>query len=185
MSQLIDEESEIEIYTAEMPRKCHVWIDIFPLDGLPNNKIHRWLHIKHILMYRYLIQVAHIETQVDAHREGRPWYEKVILKMLQVIPIGKLFSTDKLLKKMDTCLNRYKYDDCNFAGNMLGRYREREAVPKKYFGKPYLMPFENIQVNVPEMSHELQTALYGDYMKLPPESARCGHNIKILSARII
>ena len=44
----------------------------------------------------------------------------------------------------------------------------KEAILKGYY------------VNVPEMSHELQTALYGDYMKLPPEKQRVAHNVKIL-----
>lgn len=34
MSQFIDLELEIEINLAEQPRKAHIWIDIFPLDGL-------------------------------------------------------------------------------------------------------------------------------------------------------
>lgn len=68
---------------------------------------------------------------------------------------------------------------------MLGRYREREAVPKKYFGVPKKAQFENMMVNIPEMSHELQTALYGNYMKLPPEKDRVAHNVKVIKCRDI
>ncbi|HBJ1651646.1 phosphorylcholine transferase LicD [Clostridium botulinum] len=185
MSQLIDEESEIEIFTSETPRICNIWIDIFPLDGLPNNKMNRWFHIKRILIFRYLVQIAHIETQVDANRVGRPWCERAILKLLKIIPVGKMFNTEKLLKSMEKCLLKYSYDKYEYVGNMLGRYREREAVPKKYFGKAKKMYFENIDVNVPEMSHELQTALYGDYMKLPSENDREGHKISIVELRNI
>lgn len=56
-------------------------------------------------------------------------------------------------------------------------------MPKKYFGKPEKGKFENIEVNIPEMSHELQTALYGDYMKLPPEKDRVAHNVEIIKSR--
>jgi lipopolysaccharide cholinephosphotransferase len=185
MSQLIDEKSEIEIYTSDIPRKCNIWIDIFPLDGLPNNNIKRWFHIKHILLYRYLVQIAHIETQVDIKRSGRPWYERIILKTCKFIPISRMINTDKILRSMEKILIKYSYDDYEYAGNMLGRYREREAVPKKYFGNAKKMLFEDLYVNVPEMSHELQTALYGDYMRLPQEKDRVGHNIKIISQRNI
>lgn len=185
MSQLIDEESEIEIYTSDIPRKFNVWIDIFPLDGLPNNKIKRWIHIKYILLLRYLVQISHIKTQVDSNRIGRPWYEKAILNVFRIIPIGKLIDSNHVLRLMEKVLMKYSYDEYEYAGNMLGRYREREAVPKVYFGNAKKMTFEGIEVNTPEMSHELQTALYGDYMKLPPENNRQGHRIKIIRERNI
>lgn len=182
MSQFIDEESEIEINLAEKKRKAHIWIDVFPLDGLPSNKMLRWLRVKHILCIRYLIQLAHIETQVDSHRD-RPWYEKMILKIFKIIPIGKLLNTNKLLDKLEKILKKSDFYTSEYAGNLLGRYREREVVLQRYFGSPKKGEFEGIFVNIPEESHNLQTALYGDYMKIPPEKDRVAHNVRILHCR--
>lgn len=182
MSQFIDEESEIEINLAEQPRKAYVWIDVFPLDGLPSNNIHRWIRVKHILMYRYLVQIAHIKTQVDCHR-NRPFLEKMILGILKIIPLGKLINSNKILDKLENLLRKENFDKSIYAGNMLGRYREREVVPKKYFGRAKKGIFEDIEVNIPEMSHELQTALYGDYMKIPPKNERVAHNVRIICCR--
>lgn len=184
MSQFIDLESVIEINLAEKPRTAHIWIDVFPLDGLPSNVIHRWLRVKHILFYRYLVQIAHIKTQVDAHK-NRPWYEKAILDIFKVVPLEKLINTDKALDKMEKTLRKVDFDMARYAGNMLGRYREREVVPTKYFGLARKGLFEGIEVNIPEMSHELQTALYGDYMKLPPEKDQIAHNVRIIRCREI
>ena len=58
-------------------------------------------------------------------------------------------------------------------------------VYKEYFGKPKKAEFEGIMVNIPEKSHELQKALYGDYMQLPPIEQRVAHNVKIISEREI
>lgn len=182
MSQFIDNESEIEINLAEQPRKAHIWVDVFPLDGLPTNKIHRWWNVKHILFYRYLVQIAHIKVQVDSHR-NRPLVERIILDVLKVIPFGKLINTNKTLDKLEKLLRKTDFDISEYAGNMLGRYREREVVPKKYFGTAKKGLFEGVEINIPEMSHELQTALYGDYMKLPPKKDRLAHNVKIICSR--
>lgn len=184
MSQFIDNESVIEINLAEQPRIAHIWIDVFPLDGLPSGKIHRWFIVKRILFYRYLIQIAHIRTQVDSHR-SRPAFERIALNILKIIPLGKLINTDKVLDKLDCILRKYDFEDSDYVGNMLGRYREKEVVPKKYFGKPNKGLFEGIEVNIPAMSHELQTSLYGDYMKLPSLDERIAHNVKIISHRNI
>lgn len=182
MSQFIDEKSEIEIDLAEEKRKAHIWIDVFPLDGLPTNNFLRFLRVKHIMLLRYSIQIANIERQVDSHRI-RPWYEKVILKVCQLINIKKFINTDKKLEKLEKVLMKSDFDTSIYAGNMLGRYREKEVVYKKYFGKPQKAIFEGLLVNVPEMSHELQTALYGNYMELPPENQRVAHNVKIIKER--
>ena len=182
MSQFIDLESEIEISLAEEPRLAHIWIDIFPLDGLPSNRIARWFRVKNIMFHRYLVQVANIKTQVDSHRK-RPIYEKAILSLFKIIPVGKLVDSDKVLNHMEKILRKNEFYKSKYCGNMLGRYREREVVPKKYFGTPKKGIFEGVEVNIPAMSHELQTALYGDYMKLPPENERVAHNVKVIKCR--
>lgn len=184
MSQFIDLESEIEIDLAEKKRKAHIWIDVFPLDGLPGGKIARWLRVKNILLHRYLVQIAHISTQVDAHRD-RPLSEKIILGICKVIPIGKLINSNKVLDHLEKVLRKNDFYTSSWCGNMLGRYREKEVVQRSWFGDPCKGIFEGIEVNIPEESHPILSSLYGDYMKLPPEKDRVAHNVKILKSRNI
>ena len=184
MTQFVDLESEIVIHLAEKPRKANVWLDVFPLDGLPSGKLHRWLRVKNVLLHRYLVQIAFIDTQVDANRK-RPALEKVILSICKLIPFGKIINTNRVMTHMEKILTSSDFYQSQYAGNMLGRYREKEVVLQKYFGTPVSGDFEGIEVNIPEMSHELQTALYGDYMKLPPEESRVAHNVTIIKCRDI
>lgn len=184
MSQFIDLQSEIEINLAEKPRIAHIWVDVFPLDGLPNNKLLRWFRVKEILLHRYLVQIAHITTQVDIHRK-RPWYECALLKICSVIPIGKIINTEKVLNHLEVLLRKSDFDEAFWCGNMLGRYREREVVPRSWFGNAKKGDFEGEKVNIPEDSHSILKALYGDYMKLPPEEERVAHGVKVLKCRNI
>lgn len=182
-SQFVDGQSEIIVRMNENPRKCKIWIDVFPLDGLPNNALLRWFHIKRIMMYRYLIQIPNIRTQVDTHKVGRPFYEKCVIKLLHYIPLGRLVKVDSVLKKMQECLERYDYDGSNFVGNMLGKYREREVVPYDYFGQGKVLDFENIKACCPSEPDLLLKHLYGEYMQLPPEKDRVSHDIEIVKLR--
>ena len=167
----------------ELPRKCHVWLDIFPIDGLPANGLRRWFHVKHILMYRYLVQIPNIRTQVDTHKVGRPWHEKLVIRLLHVIPVSKLVSVDKCLSAMQRVLRKHDFDKSRYAGNMLGKYREREVVMQKWWGEPLKMPFENITVNVPSNADAINRHIYGDYMRWPVEKDRVSHDIKIIKLR--
>lgn len=182
LSQFVDLESEVLIDLAEKSRKAHVWLDIFPLDGLPDGRLRRWLHVKNILLHRYLVQIANIQTQVDTHRK-RPLIEKLVLTFCRVIPVGKLVNTDRVLERMERILQKYDYDESIYVGNMLGRQRAREVVQRAQFGTPCKATFVDMQVNIPEKYHELQTHFYGDYMAMPPEEKRESHHVTILKAR--
>lgn len=184
MSQFIDLESKIEINLAEKPRIAHIWVDVFPLDGLPDNDIKRWFKIKYILFHRYLVQIAHISTQVDSHRK-RPTIERLVLTVCKLIPFGKLINTNKVLDHLEKVLRKDDFDSSEWCGNMLGRYREREVVKRKWFGIPKKGEFEGELINIPEKSDEILTSLYGDYMKLPPEDERIAHGVKIIKCREI
>ncbi len=184
LSQFIDIESEIEINLAYMPRLAHIWIDIYPLDGLPDNSIARWFRIKNVLFKRYMVQIAYIATQVDFYRK-RPWYEKAILNLCKILPFGKLIHANKVMDRMENILRKSDFDQAEWCGNMLGRYREREVVPKDYFGNPCEAQFEDEIVKIPQKSHDLLTTIYGDYMKLPEEKDRVAHRVKIIKCRNI
>lgn len=182
-SQFVDEQSEIILHFNEKPRYCKVWIDIFPMDGSPNNKVCRWLHIKHIMILRYLIQIPNLRTQVDKHKVGRSWFEKLIIEVLHHVPIGGLINVDRVLQKMETLLRKYDYDKSNYVGNYLGKYREREIVPRSIWGIGVMLPFENIKVHCPTNYDALLTHIYGDYMKIPPIEQRVSHDVEIIKLR--
>lgn len=182
-AQFVDNESEIVVHMNEQPRKCKIWIDVFPIDGLPANVFFRWLHIKRILYYRYLVQIPNIRTQVDTHKVGRPWYEKCLIYVLHVLPLGKLIDVDKMLLKMERLLKKYDFYNTLWAGNMLGKYREKEAMKKEWWGIPIKLPFETIMVNCPEDADKIEIKLYGDYMKWPAEKDRVSHDIEIIKLR--
>ena len=182
-SQFVDNESEIVVHMNEEPRKCKVWIDVFPIDGLPSNSFARWFHVKKILICRYLIQIPNIRTQVDTHKVGRPWYEKLIIKMLHILPVGALINVEKTQDKLNELLHTYSFDSSSWAGNMLGKYREKEVMRKEWWGTPIKLPFESIEVNCPAEWDLIETKIYGDYMKWPAEKDRVSHDIEIIKLR--
>lgn len=184
MCQYVDMESEIEIDLAAEKRKAHIWIDLFPMDGVPDDPVCRWFHVKHVLMIRYLIQIANIKTQVDAHRQ-RSLAERIVLDVCDTLHVGERIDTDKEMDKLDDACKKYSFYHQLYGGDLLGRYREKEVVPTAFFGEPKKALFEGFPVNIPERTDEYLTALYGDYMTLPSVEQRVAHGVRVLKARTL
>ena len=64
---------------TEIAEVTPAWIDVFPLDGLPNHAFLRKIHEKRILFSRMLFQLSRCDEVVNTKRSNRPKYEKVII----------------------------------------------------------------------------------------------------------
>lgn len=92
-----------------------------------------------------------------------------------VLPIEKIFDPYKEECKIDKLMRRYKVEDANNIGCLMGAYRTNQIVPKKYFGNGRLYKFETITLNGPEKYDAYLKQMYGDYMKIPPKSSQKVH----------
>ena len=89
--------------------------------------------------------------------------------------INKILSSERIVEKLHKIAATYSFDDSEFVGNILGRYREKEIVSKKIFGNSKLLKFEDIEIRSPEDYDGYLKHIYGDYMKLPKEEDRIAH----------
>lgn len=152
-------------------------IDIFPIDGTPNNGLLRKIYYFRVLYHRALMSLCYKDS-IDRNRP-RGKFEKIFLWILERIPIEKMTTPYKQKEKIDKLLRSQKVEGSNFIGNIMGAYRTREIVPAEFYGKGKLYPFESIELRGLELADEYLTYTYGDYMQLPPEEQRKTH-FKIL-----
>ena len=154
-----------------------VWMDVFPLDGLPGNRLLREMHLFHVKLCKALYKFTQIDY-VSTNRTNRPFSERFLIRFAQITRIGKLMNADKRLKKLDQVLQKYDYDTCAYAWNFSGCYGKREVVPHIQLGGSRTAEFEGMQVSIPEAAEDYLTSIYGDYMKLPPEDQRKSHEVR-------
>lgn len=151
----------------------HASIDIFPIDGTPNNKFMRKIYYFRVLTHRALMSLCYKDS-IDRERK-RSKKEKLLLAIMEKIAVNKFTTPYKQKMKIDKLLKKQKVSDSDMIGTIMGAYRTREIVPKSYFGKGKFYEFEGIMLRGPELYHEYLTHMYGDYMKLPPEESRKTH----------
>ncbi|MDR4520814.1 MAG: LicD family protein [Nitrosomonas sp.] len=151
----------------------HISIDIFPLDGTPNNKLLRNLYCFRLMAHRAMMSL-HYKHGIDPDRK-RSTTERLMLAILKLLPTEKMFNAYNQKEKCDQILRKYDMKNSLFTGNMMGAYRTRELVPTDWFGKDAFYPFEDIKLRGFAEYDKYLNHLYGDYMQIPPESSRKTH----------
>lgn len=172
--QLTDVRTKVIKGKKETP----LYIDIFPLDGFPENTIQKQIHEKRILFRRMLCKLSVVNLMTE---RDRGTIENLIVEFGELFKTDKLLNTKKQLDKLHGIIKKYSFTTSSLVGNVLGRYREREIVPKEFFGRPSLKIFENIDIFCPELSEAYLTSIYGDFMRLPPIEDQVPQNLKIIT----
>lgn len=148
-------------------------IDIFPIDGTPNNKLLREFYFFRVLFHRAMMSLCYKDS-IDRKR-NRGTAEKIMLWFLEKMPIEKFTTPYKEKEKIDKLLSSQNVENSEYIGNLMGAYRTKEIVPAKYYGQGTMYQFEDMQLRGLDMYDEYLTWTYGDYMKLPSEDKRKTH----------
>ena len=154
-------------------RYTNVSIDLFPLDGTPNLCWFRKLYFLRVMTHRALMSLCYKDS-IDKTRT-RSKKEQIFLSFMEKLPVEKIFDPYKEKCKIDKMMRKYKIEDSNNIGCLMGAYRTNQIVPKRYFGNGKMYQFETIKLRGPELYEEYLTQMYGSYMQLPPKESQKVH----------
>jgi len=154
-------------------RYSHVSVDIFPIDGSPNNKLLRRIFYFRILSHRAMMSL-HYKNGIDPDRK-RGFMEKTLLAFMKILPTDKMFNAYNQKEIIDQILKKYDMWKSTVSGNIMGAYRTVEMVPTEWYGKEAFYQFEDIQIRGLKEFDKYLSHLYGDYMKMPPKDSRKVH----------
>ena len=175
-ARIVDKRYQIRRMGSLEERLENVWVDLFPLDGMPNGGAARLWHKLRLLMVRLKYHLSCFE-KVNIKRPGRPALERFIIKIATWTRVGKWFNTRKQLDKMDALLKKYPPESSDWLINFMGQtsYKFNEMFKKEVYGKKTAYKFEDFSLIGPEQYDAYLTSLYGDYMTPPKESDRNAH----------
>ena len=141
--------------------KTHLYIDIFPIDFLPNNDIQFKKVLRKQVFYKRILYSKYYNSSKN----------KFVVLLARIF---SLFFNQKMIKKKLNSLGsksktKYMMDICwgtkYFCSN--------------YFEKATKVPFENIQVNICEDYDNYLKTVYGNYMEMPQDSYKKSHNLEL------
>jgi lipopolysaccharide cholinephosphotransferase len=144
-------------------RLTGVFLDIFPLDDVPDNKLLRWWHYRRFRMCEKLIYYAYR----DPYKHGNGLSSKLMAFYQRHASRERLHAR---LTRILTEYNGKKGCTCCMAHGGFN------PIPKQAYGTPALYKFENGSYFGPSQPDVLLTRTYGsDYMELPPVEKRETH----------
>ena len=101
--KIVDPDTYVKTDYIRQKREIpHIWIDVFPLDGNPNDRVKTEKLYKKVARYRRILSLRNANPW-----EGRTWYVRItkpfVVGLLQVLPNHFLCS------KMDSISKTYSY----------------------------------------------------------------------------
>lgn len=158
------------------------WIDVFPLDGLPNNKAKMKIwKFSGNLVYKLFIMS---EYSYFANKNKK--CNKVIKfmrKLFCTCKIEKIIPTKMFSKLLDKILQSNDFDNSEYVCNFCGFWGDKEIFPRKIYDDSKLYEFEDIKLCGPSNYDLILTQMYGNYMVPPKDVDKDHHNVKIITDR--
>lgn len=167
--KIINHQIEVEENLDGNINKGYLWIDIFPIDNIPN-------HFQKLFFL--LIDKFYKKCYFCARYFEHNWkstnveslYSKLIFKISK--RKGSKYYGNKLIKFLQFS------NKTNYVGNCIWGVGLSEKVCCDVFSEYVDYQFENIKVQGIKNADVWLTKRYGDYMTMPPEENRVTHKMR-------
>lgn len=157
-----------EEYTVD-----HLFIDIIPQDGWPEDEKQAAALFYKMKRLRYLLQCGRAKTG-----EGTSTARK--LAKIPFILLARVIGIQHILDRMDQIARSYDYDHSKYVGAVTyGIYGTGERCLRDQTLEFQEVEFEGKMYHAPGNSHQYLKQIYGDYMKLPPPEKRTNHKMQV------
>lgn len=150
----------------------YLWIDVFPLDGVPKAGRNKHFYQKR-KFYAFLLEQACVRLG-----SGKNLVRAII--KLPIVIIAKMFGAFYFGKKIDTMAQTASFEEGGVIENAVwGRSNEKERMDKEAFLCADEMEFEGRMYHVPGNWELVLSGIYGDWRTPPPEHLRINHGIRV------
>ena len=141
-------------------------LDVCVVDGLPNNKLRRELHIRYM---RFLVRMrrATIQDPRLAHYKSKGPLHVLAKRILRAVTDLHYWN-----RCMARAMKKYPVEGAEYVGNFTSQYGRRELLHASVFDSYCDVKFENLTCMVCAGYEEYLNSIYGDYLLFPPVEKR-------------
>lgn len=141
-----------------------VYIDIFPLDPLPEKSFLRKIQYYKFKFWNAGVSCKYINIK-NKDKKGR-----ILARIARFVFLP--FSLSYVYKKAEETATLYTGLDSTCVMPFMSAYGKREIFPKSFFENTKDILFEGHMMKIPTEYDRILRSMYGDYLQLPPEDKR-------------
>ncbi len=170
--RIVDTYTDVDDSGMQHARTFSLFLDIFPIDGLPQSKWCSDLCFKRVRAWDILLKCA---RKKDLYPDERlKWIKRPLMALTHVRALPKYAIG------VNKAARRYSFERSHYAGVLtVTHYGSRERMPAEVFRGSVMVEFEGGMYPAPIGYHTYLSRLYGDYMVLPPVEKRVSdHNLR-------
>lgn len=160
-------------YIREKCQNLHLFIDIFPQDGWPEDDREAEKLSAKMKKMRYMIQNARAKI-------GKGTSPVRILAKTPAVLVMRLLGWQRVIDRMNRIAKTYDYDSSRYVGAVTyGIYGPGERCLHDEVVDFTEVTFEGKRYPAPGCYDIYLRQIFGDYMELPPEEKRVDHKMKV------
>lgn len=185
-ARVVNRDIRLMRHLTEKDTVINAWIDVFPLDGVPEKEeeFDRWYkkayRLKRKLEFSQFMYFYNVVSPEGIISNRNRTIKTIGKKIIQSTRIYKLIDTQKTWNQLDKTLKAYRYEASSRLFNFCGFWGIKELFPKEYYGEGVMYQFEDTTIRGPVNYDAVLTQMYGDYMTPPKDSDKEHHFIEIL-----
>ena len=167
------------IEEADTPCVYGLYIDIFPIDGAPDN------YDDFVKIEKRFVKTRNKLEAISTHNTFAEYISLLGDKKEWGRFVRKTFGfffrkayRTSLIKQLDDICYKYAYDKCNMVAVYSGAYELKETYPKEWLDGTSQFTFEGLDVALPKNYDAYLRHYFGDYTQLPPIEKRVSHHQK-------
>lgn len=170
-AKFVNTKTHIDAKYAEDEMQQHLWLDIMPMDGLPEDLNEVTQIYKTAEYYRKIIGLCNAKLG-----EGKSTAKKLVKYILK--PLALIYGKERAIDNLNKLAMKYDYDSSKYVGAITwGLYGASEKMLKTEVDKVTEITFENNQFFTFSCWDSYLKELYKDYMQLPPIEKRINHEM--------
>ena len=149
----------------------HLFLDIFPIEGLPDNeKACRAFYKK---MRAYDIMYQSVRKVKFRENERLQWLKTCVHYFARITG-----GTSAWCRRFDRAAQKIPFGTTKHSGVcLIAHYGFRECMPAEVFNDTVNVTFEGMEFPAPVGYDRYLSGLYRNYMQLPPEDKRITHKL--------
>lgn len=164
-------------------RKCHVFVDVFPIDGIPNDEKEEKSFMLKQKFLGIVLNASSFRFFPSKHysdsKESHVTFRNILRTCLKYIAIVlfRPINTQWIARCINSNSLKYDIESSNNIGLTVFVWNWKfEKASKSAFSERMLFKFEDANLFGPKGYDEYLTKTYGDYMTPPPIENQVSHH---------